>query len=87
MTGSLDVDDDRLELLDGFGRHDKLVLQESGWAVGPVPLTEHVQWVVELRQVLNLGAVGARLSVPQFPDRAEGVLVGQAVGEDVRKRQ
>ena len=59
MTGSLDVDDDRLELLDGFGRHDELVLQESGWAVGPVPLTEHVQRVVELRQVLNFGAVGA----------------------------
>jgi len=80
---ALDVDDDGLELLDRLGRHHELVLEEAGRSVGPVPLSEHVQRVVELRQVLDLAAVGAGLAVPQFTDRAEGVFVGEPVGKEV----
>lgn len=43
--------------------------------------------MVELRQVLDLARVVAGLAVPQLADGAEGVLVGQAVREDVRERQ
>ena len=75
--------DDALEFLDRFGGHHELVLQEAGRPVGAVPLTEHVERVIELRQVLDLAAVGARLQVPQLADRHERVLVGQPVGEDV----
>ena len=62
MARTLDVDDDRLELLDRLGRHHELVLQEPRRTVGPVPLSEHVERVVELRQVLDLAAVGAATS-------------------------
>ena len=78
VPGALDVDDDPLELLDRLGRHHELVLHEPGRAVGAVPLTEHVERVIELRQVLDLAAVGARLAVPELADRPEGVLVGQS---------
>ena len=59
MAGALDVDDDALELIDRGGRDNELVLQEACGPVGAVPLTEHVQRVVELRQILDLAAVGA----------------------------
>ena len=85
MPGALDVDDDCFELIDSFGGNNELILQESGRAVGAVPLPEHVQRMVELRQILNLAPVGSRLAVPEFPDRAEGVLIGEPVREDVRK--
>jgi hypothetical protein len=87
VTGALDVDDDGLELVDGLGRHHELVLPEARRAVGAVPLAEHVEWVVELRQVLHLAAVGTRLAVPQLADRAEGVFVGQSVREHIGQRK
>ena len=82
-AGALDVDDDRLELVDGFHRNHELVLQEAGRAVGTVPLSEHIERVIKLRQVLDLAAVGAGLAVPEFSDRPERVLVGQPIGKDV----
>ena len=42
-----------LNSLDGLRRHHELVLQETVGAVAAVPLTEHVERVVELRQVLD----------------------------------
>ena len=72
------------EMGSGVG-HGELVLEETGRPVGAVPLPEHVQRMVELRQILNLAPVGPRLAVPEFPDRAEGVLIGEPVREDVRK--
>ena len=70
-------------VLDGGGGHDELVLAETGRAVGAVPFAEHVQRVVELRQVLDLAPIGSGRAVPQFTYRHEGVLVGQPVREDV----
>ena len=87
MAGALDIDDDRLELVDRLGGNHELVLQEARRAVGAVPLPEHVQRVIELGQVLHLAAVVPRFAVPEFADRAEGVLVGQPVGEEVRERK
>ena len=60
---------------------------ETRRTVGAVPFAEHVERVVELRQVLDLAAIGAGLAVPQLADRPESVLVGQPVGEQVRQRK
>ena len=76
-----------LNSLDRLGGHHELVLQEARGSVSAVPLPEHVERVVELRQVLDLAAVGARLAVPQLADRHEGELVRQAVGKDIGKRK
>ncbi len=73
--------DDALEFLDRLGGHHELVLAETRWAVGPVPLADHIEWVVELRQVLDLAAVGARLAVPQLADRHEGYLLAKPFGK------
>jgi hypothetical protein len=72
-----------LELGDGRRRHHELVLQEAVRAVGPVPLTEHVQRVVEAGEALDLAGVVAALGVPRRAQKAEGQLVRQPVGEHV----
>ncbi len=61
MTRWLDVTDDALELLDGDGGHDELVLAKPAEPYAAVPFPEQVQRVVELRQVLDLSAVMCRI--------------------------
>ena len=86
VTGRADVADDRLELLHRGRRNDELVLQEARRTVGPVPLAEQVERVVEAGQVLDLvGVVAASWRYQAVAERGEGQLVRQAVGKDVRQ--
>src|SRR5699024_11370105 len=54
VAGRLDIADDLLEGLHGLRRDDELVLQEALRTVAAVPLTDDVQRLVELREVLYL---------------------------------
>ncbi|COX30680.1 Uncharacterised protein [Mycobacterium tuberculosis] len=87
MTRGLNNADDLLELINRLCGDHELILQEARWAVGAVPFAEHVQRMVELREVLDLAAIGAGFAVPQFADRAEGIFVGQPVGKHVGQRK
>src|SRR5690606_13642022 len=87
VPAALDVDEDLLELRDGLRRHHELVLQETLRTVGAVPLAEHVQRVVEGGQVLRLLPVGGALAVPDLGGEGEGLLVEQAVREQVGESQ
>ena len=54
MAGALDIADDLLERLHGLRGNDELVLQKALGTVAAVPLTNEIERLVELRQVLDL---------------------------------
>ena len=86
-TASL-VHDDVLDEADELrlvpGRDDELVLGESAAAaVRVVPIPEHVEHVVELRQILDLALAGRPDPVVRLAHRGEAELVGQPAREDV----
>src|SRR6476661_8840072 len=57
VAAGLNVDQDLLELVHRFDGYHELVLPESVRPVRPVPLSDHVERVIELRQVLDLATV------------------------------
>ena len=73
--------DDLLELVDRLGGHHELVLQESVGPVGAVPLSDHVERVIELRQILDLAAVASAHSVPQLAIGPKVNLLARPLGK------
>ena len=69
MSRTLDIADDALEFVHRVDGHHELVLQESLGPVGTVPLTDEVERMVELRQVLHLPDVVAAGAVVELADR------------------
>ena len=67
-----DLPDDRAQRVDGFERHDELVLEEAVAAVEPVPLADHVERMEERRDRLDTVMLLRRLAVPELVERAHG---------------
>ena len=83
VPGFLNVVDDFFERVDGFAWYHELVLQEAVGAVAAVPLTDEVEGLVELGEVLDLVAVGAAEGAVGFADGDHHVFVHPPVGEHV----